>query len=1050
MIEPSNIEQILRSRFNDLTVVNPGLFKASESYNGHPFRIYFFDCRTDVLTPDFDLDNYQDRILSDEYYQQSGSMQWNMYLYFICEPQAYSRLYRSGQLAAIESNKVFSRKYVTTETQLQIELSRPSDLSKSAQDYALEIGSRWTEKLRSSQLDGIFLDVPRSKVVERYMCGKPIIEAEKFLTAKETHRSFLSPIKHLKLVKFRRYPEQNNFDFGRCNLLYGPNGSGKTSLLESIESWVCGRTLRNNKDNEDSRIGILFEDGNTIEWNSPATNALYRARDLLWYRNSYPKGNQLYISFNRFNFYNTDAGMSIADADEQDNIRTKLAALVLGETANKIEVRLKETLQLFTQQEASLQRDLSFLKKEIDDARKDLDLLLPPTENAEHILEQFCSHLRTLGWQGSIPGDGVTSTDTFVQELSTNAAAIREGASELHWLVDQSFSSLKEENETLASIVRTIESTNSEINELEGFRRSLLQIIDKLESELKFLDEERPYIENRDADKLSGLEERIRQSQGRLTNYRAATDKLASIDLYAFVSSNQSISDYEQSLNEQRAALADEINRLNSIATEISEQRNRISNIKAEIRSAVMEILEAVPTTKQCPVCGTEYPEGKLANLLTLTEQETDPTGESKSLREILQEISNRESDMQTVMKSLQELRNLKTATILLNRVGPAALKDLALQLLDIDRLITECTQELDSLNAIRSKLANEGLTEERYTQIKQQLVGTDAEQAFLSRDVNAFGNLVAQKTGSLEELRDNERKATDRIANLLQYKETALRSYFKKLLPNDFEAELRKRSAALQQQTSKLGKIVALSAGEHDSLRTLISRIGAIEAAYEWYLKSTRQIEESSTLRQRNESKIKDATEKVERTRERKKRADLAIKTIEEILINDSKEKSLEDFLLINTEEIAQSFKLIHSPREFSKIEFDGKEKGIVLSREFSGEKAQITKISSGQRTALALAIFLTMNRKLQNGPPFLLFDDPVAHVDDLNILSFLDYLRDVLINMDRQVFFATANDKVAYLFQKKFDFLKSDFRVFDLTRGAAQKLKPTITNGR
>jgi exonuclease SbcC len=65
------------------------------------------------------------------------------------------------------------------------------------------------------------------------------------------------------------------------------------------------------------------------------------------------------------------------------------------------------------------------------------------------------------------------------------------------------------------------------------------------------------------------------------------------------------------------------------------------------------------------------------------------------------------------------------------------------------------------------------------------------------------------------------------------------------------------------------------------------------------------------------------------------------------------------------------------------------------------------------------------------------MLIDDPIAHVDDLNCLSFLDYLRDVALQGQRQIFFATANDKIASLFERKFDFLgPEEFRKYVLTR--------------
>ena len=72
-----------------------------------------------------------------------------------------------------------------------------------------------------------------------------------------------------------------------------------------------------------------------------------------------------------------------------------------------------------------------------------------------------------------------------------------------------------------------------------------------------------------------------------------------------------------------------------------------------------------------------------------------------------------------------------------------------------------------------------------------------------------------------------------------------------------------------------------------------------------------------------------------------------------------------------------------------------------------------------------MALSIFLTLNKQLDNGPDVILFDDPITTIDDLNVLSFLDYLREIVISTDKQVFFATANNDLANLFSKKFEFL-------------------------
>ena len=77
-----------------------------------------------------------------------------------------------------------------------------------------------------------------------------------------------------------------------------------------------------------------------------------------------------------------------------------------------------------------------------------------------------------------------------------------------------------------------------------------------------------------------------------------------------------------------------------------------------------------------------------------------------------------------------------------------------------------------------------------------------------------------------------------------------------------------------------------------------------------------------------------------------------------------------------------------IHSPSEFKKVSIDG---DVRLTRDKGGE-TDLSGISTGQRSALAVSIFLSMNSSVGMRAPWIIFDDPVAQVDDLNTLSFLD----------------------------------------------------------
>lgn len=61
-------------------------------------------------------------------------------------------------------------------------------------------------------------------------------------------------------------------------------------------------------------------------------------------------------------------------------------------------------------------------------------------------------------------------------------------------------------------------------------------------------------------------------------------------------------------------------------------------------------------------------------------------------------------------------------------------------------------------------------------------------------------------------------------------------------------------------------------------------------------------------------------------------------------------------------------------------------------------------------------------------------MLDEPVANLDDYQMLNLLDLLRRLALS-GTQIFFTTANPDVAKLFRRKFSFLEGDFKCFTAT---------------
>ena len=157
------------------------------------------------------------------------------------------------------------------------------------------------------------------------------------------------------------------------------------------------------------------------------------------------------------------------------------------------------------------------------------------------------------------------------------------------------------------------------------------------------------------------------------------------------------------------------------------------------------------------------------------------------------------------------------------------------------------------------------------------------------------------------------------------------------------------------------------------------------------------------------------------------------AQKVLDSIIKQHSLQKAMRSALDHNRSGVETIFSQIHSPAEFRGFGSHF----TTLVRKADTSVAGLNEISTGQRAAFAFSIFLAQNSQLRDAPPVLIIDDPIAHVDDLNSLSLLDYLREVALTGKRQIFFATANDKLAAIFERKFEFLgERDYRRFNLRR--------------
>lgn len=214
---------------------------------------------------------------------------------------------------------------------------------------------------------------------------------------------------------------------------------------------------------------------------------------------------------------------------------------------------------------------------------------------------------------------------------------------------------------------------------------------------------------------------------------------------------------------------------------------------------------------------------------------------------------------------------------------------------------------------------------------------------------------------------------------------------------------------------------------------------LGALESLVKAALVQALRVQEARSAEAASNSRVNALQETVARLKTAKDAAEIAVErlsaglgVVTEILEKSSLAEATEAAMATVHDVADGVFSRIHTPSEYkinAAIE-------SPLLRKGSEDLVDLSEVSSGQRAAYALSVFIAMNAEAQKSPKVMLLDDPIAHIDDLNALSFLDYLRDLVLKADRQVFFATADDRIAGLFAHKFGFLGKDFKTIELDR--------------
>lgn len=1030
----NEIKSIIRRRFPTIDQLRQFVFKAYSIHNEMPFALWVFDCSETIAREGFDIRAYQDDLLREEFYRVAGSIQWNLYCYFLCDEGTFRGLRSRGVVEAVEGDRIYARKFVRTPAMLRDDFASLAAIAtETKSDIPTDAGSLWQNTLADHGLSVVFSRLSYAEAVRRIKAGQDaddtIIEEERRAPDAEPVIEFIDAV---DLGGFRHRPRIRQFEFGECNLIHGVNGSGKTSLLEGIEAWMCGRHRRNPDVSVEPECLKLRIRG-VPDWQTgpESSIALYRERDHVWYANYQARRNDLCFNFARFNFYDSDAAARLEISEDDKEIETALSRLVLGEAATRISERINRLLPSLQREERDHSTQFRNAEETIRSARETIGSLEKPTESRKKTYEHMCAQLSSLGWKGETPGDSADGCLELLESVNDIATTIESVVSEITWIQSFSPAALEKEKESIETCCRALTDLAGEARSFHQEKQELVARAEDYERQGKLLQRRLAFSEA-GADMLLEMADRQKEAQQKRASFVAASKEIARIDLsqYSEIAetaaqmANRIRSDVEQ--KQQLAAQA------KAISASLESVHGRIAGLLSEVRAKAQELLEVDTEAQVCPVCGASYKKGELLELVRhLVSHVAVP--ELQKAHTELARLKEEIERLNSILRDLEILQSVGRDAMGLTAPGEQPVKKLVEALMFLERGIAQCDVDLAQIQRDRDQLQAKGFIEQELASLNDSLarefpdLSTTAKAALEQQ-----GNEVTRKR-VVDEARLKE--CSDEIVGL-QAKERALLAQHLGTEEATSE-EAKNRLSQVSMVVDRLNELRGILDLERTRpLSDVLLRLNSLRKTAEGFMRLKQQEEAVVRVITESEGKIKAAQKELDQQKPALERLRKAVAVLEGIQTEHGAEKYVQEFFAQNLQQISNLFSMIHAPREFERIVWQQEGAiGIRAIRRRDSAACPVSELSSGQRNALSLAIFLTMNQKVRRGPSVIMLDDPLAHVDDLNIASFFDCLRELLLGWKRQVFFTTASARIANLFQKKFDYLGSgNFGEFEL----------------
>lgn len=1037
MPEIQTARETLSHLLVDIQDVDESVVRGEKKLGGQTYAVAYVDLADDVVERSQHLREFQERVLGDDFFDAPGDLRWNKYLYIVAGPNSKANPEFAAAKASIEADKDYARKRVVSEADLESLLGGAKLFEAAASGQSYDVLADWEQRLATSRLD-LLLDcaTPRTGVVDRIGQGDARRAADSRVRAKTLHASdeqiAASKLRSLTISRFRPIHDGRKYDFGDVTLVVGANGTGKTSLLEAIEYFYCGNNRRSNSTSAIRMKGMLSPavGEGYFEVASTTDGPRIKARCLAWYNREERNVDSIVGSFSLYNFLDTDAAYRLSGNLKPADVSTELSRLLVGPTAATTFDYFQKIRGDVEKAWDKTQRRVEKQQEELATGEKRLKELQDQPSSAKTLVDSYRAALATLAWlqvpQGPIPqpseGQELLAALGHVQALASSGDAAR------------TIRDIERRSDELRAAVEAVAPYGEQLSDFTGRAKNLAAQIEEHEATIGLLDRWIAYETSGFNDvrrRYPLAREAVHKLTGRLGNL--VVGNLPEIPpRYFSLPLEVALREATETASkaEKRAAGTRELLSLHGKAASAR------AAAAASLRDAAMAAVKISDAPDTCPVCRTVHAVG---SLVLLIEELTSRAGDSPELSKLVESLRTAETEASEAKRFVVDLEFCKTVANALSLNADLAPGTVLEELANLRKQAADAQAALKRVTEEDKDLARAGFSSNECDLIWgriSKLFGAATTLPTMYAATEAKG-LQSQATETKRQSLAHCRQSLDAVVQSIKSicMTVEMDGWSTRTTTIDTVTSLvalRDEFVAVSKHVGKLRSQMQVT--DEAPFAELQVRLAEVASAF-------KQAEVAVTSESANSAEQRDLPSKIETCR----RALLnsmsealayktAMATLDDIFVNASLETATAEALAAIGGQINEVFTRIHAPHEY---EYVGS-RDVLLRKTETHESRSLDEVSTGQRAAFALSIFLARNRTAKSAPPLLLIDDPIAHVDDLNALSFLDYLRDLAVNSGRQIFFATADTRIASLFSKKFSFLGDSFKTINLVRTA------------